>query len=75
MSTGLLGVERRYSASSSQAKADTWRIEMNLPISVSTENMYKFAAIFGLVMVVAGFWASIQQGKSTNEEVFPPRRK
>jgi len=43
---------------------------MNLPMSVPTDNVYKFVAIFGLVMVIASFLASIQQGVSTNEEVF-----
>jgi len=43
---------------------------MNLPVSVPTDNMYKFAAIFGLVMVIASFWGVITQGYMTNDIVF-----
>lgn len=43
---------------------------MNLPVSVPTDNMYKFAAIFGLVMVIASFWGVITQASLTNDIVF-----
>jgi hypothetical protein len=42
---------------------------MNLPMSVPTDNVYKFAAIFGLVMVIASFWGIITQTSLTNEIV------
>jgi len=43
---------------------------MNLPMSVPTDNVYKFVAIFGLVMVIAAFWGVITQGSQTNDIVF-----
>jgi len=42
---------------------------MNLPMSVPTDNVYKFLAIFGLVMVIASFWGVITQTSLTNEIV------
>jgi len=36
-------------------------------MSVPTDNVYKFLAIFGLVMVIASFWGAITQTSLTNK--------